>query len=116
MKDRICKTQCVKRNQIITRHVPLLDFRETGYPLKLGVFIRTNQKEEVKDYLSSHPNLNTLLRISGDYDYYAEILFRDMADYQDFRDELDKTGNVTKISANFLTDVKLEVFEVQGEK
>lgn len=107
------KLEC---DEIIEKHITLVDFGKIGYPLKVAIFIKTKHKEGMQDYLKDHPNLNTLLRISGDYNCYAEMLFKDMAEYQDFIDGLDDNEIVQKISTHFLTDVKQEVFKIGSEE
>jgi len=100
------------KGQVIMKDTCLIDFAKLGFPLKIGVFIRTNAKDELKKSLEDHPNLNAFLRLSGDYDYYAEFLFKDMVSYKDLIDELNDSELVKKMSTHFLADVKQEEFNV----
>jgi len=100
------------RDKVITRNISLLDFAGLGFPYKAGVFLSTDKKEDLKQFLLDHPSLNTLIRLSGDYDYYAELVFRDMAECQDFMDEL-KSLIVKKTSLHFMTDLRREQFRLK---
>ena len=103
----------VKRleNTTIKKYTCLIDFTKLGYPFKIGLFLKADDKTELKKILENHPNLNTLFRLSGDYDYYAEFLFKDMAGFQDFLDELN-SELVEKMGMHFITDVKQEEFKI----
>ena len=103
--------QRLSKKGLIRKYTCLLDFAELGFPLKAAFLIKTNQKEILKEYLMNHDSLNTLLRLSGDYDFYAEHLFSDMASHTDFADGLMEL-DVVKVSTHFLTDVKQEEFSL----
>ncbi len=100
---------------IIKKHACLMDFSMLGYPIKAGIFISTNKENEMKKFLSGHPNVNTLLRLSGDYDFYAELVFENMLRLQDFTEELEEQGIVKKTAVHFVEDVRLEEFKL-GEQ
>ena len=100
----------------IVRHVCLLDFARLGFSLTLGVFLKVKQRKEAQDFLLSHPSLNSLLRLSGDYDLYAELLFRNMAACQDFCDQLGEIESVRDNSIYFIVDIKQQEFKIQPEK
>jgi Lrp/AsnC family leucine-responsive transcriptional regulator len=104
------------KGQVIIKDTCLIDFAKIGFPLKIGVFIKTNAKDELKKSLEDHPNLNAFLRLSGDYDYYAEFLFKDMTAYKDLMDELNDSEMVKKMSPHFVTDFKQEEFRMGGTR
>jgi len=108
--DKLCK------GQIIKRHICLVDFSKLRFPYKAGIFIATNRKDELKGYLAGHPNLNTLLRLSGDYDFYVELIFKDMTALEDLADELREMEIIKKVSMHFLTDVEQEGFKIGGDE
>jgi len=103
------------KGQVITKNICLINFAQLGFPYKLGIFLTTNKKDELKKFLTEHPNINALLRLSGDYDFYVELIFKDMAGLQDFADELKELEIAKKISMHFITDVKQEEFQI-GKK
>lgn len=103
------------KGQVITKNTCLIDFAQLGFPYKLGIFLTTGKKEELKKFLTEHSHINTLLRLSGDYDFYAELIFKDMAGLQDFADELKELEIAKKVSMHFMTDFKQEEFKI-GKK
>jgi Lrp/AsnC family transcriptional regulator for asnA, asnC and gidA len=105
--DELCK------GLIITKHACLVDFAKLCFPYRAGIFIEANRKDGLKNFLAEHPNLNTLLRLSGDYDFYAEFIFKDMTDFEDFADKLRGLEMINKISTHFVSDVKREEFKIE---
>jgi DNA-binding Lrp family transcriptional regulator len=98
------------KNSVIVKSTSLLDFSQLGFPVRIGVFIKASDKNQVRQFLEEHPNINSLLRLSGDYDFYAELVFENMLRYEDFAEELN--GIETKsMSTHFLEDVKQEEFK-----
>ena len=105
--------QKLERDKIVKRYVSFLDFEKIGFALKTGIFIRTNNRDEVNEFLSNNPNVNTLLKISGEYQCFAEMLFRNMQECQNFIDKLEWKKSMKKVKPVFLTDVKLEEFKLR---
>ena len=94
----------------IKKNVCLVDFAKLGFPFKMGMFIRANDKGEIASFLSKHPSVNSLLRLSGDFDFFVELIFKDMAGCQDFVEEISEISK--KTSVHFLTDVKQVGFQI----
>jgi DNA-binding Lrp family transcriptional regulator len=111
----VFKTLATVEKRAIKKHACIVDFKQLGYPFKVGMFLATGNKTELTKLLENHPNLNTLLRLSGDYDFYAELIFKDMAQYQNFMDEGNDSELLNKMSIHFVTDVKQEEFQI-GKK
>ena len=99
---------------VIVKDTSLVDFSQLGFPVKIGVFIRASDKNEVRKFLEEHRSINTLLRLSGDYDFYAELVFENMLRYQGFAEDLDKF-ETKSTSMHFLEDIKQEEFKI-GEQ
>jgi Lrp/AsnC family transcriptional regulator len=82
----------LKKRGYLTRQVAILDPAKLG--LKLTVFvlleIANEQAAEMKrfiDRLKKTPELMTFSFISGEYDYLAHLVVRDMQAYYDYADE-----------------------------
>ena len=103
------------RKSVIVKDTCLVDFSQLGFPIKIGVFIRSGDKCEARRFLEEHPSINTLLRLSGDYDFYAELFFENMLRYQDFVEELGRFGAKTT-SVHFVEDIKQEEFEIREQE
>ena len=98
--------------EMIIKNTCLIDFARLGYPLKIGLFLGTGNKRELISLLTNHLNLNSFFRLSGDYDYYAELFFKDLAGFQDFIEEI--SDIVKKVSVHFVADIEQEVFKIGG--
>jgi Lrp/AsnC family leucine-responsive transcriptional regulator len=101
----------IEKNRLVTKHVTLMDFAKLGYALKLGIFLKASDKDKLKAFLKNHENLNTLQRISGDCDFFAEMIFADMAECYNFIDETEKlTTKKGTESHYFLNAIREEAF------
>ena len=106
----------LERSGIMTRNIALIDFEKIGHPFKVGVFLSTNKREDAEEYLREHPNINTLLKLSGDYDFYAEMIFRDLNQYQEFELAMKNSNIVKRHNLHFLSEIKQEAFEILGDE
>ena len=106
----------LEKTGVISRHLALIGFEKVGYPFKVGVFLSTNHRDELEDYLKSHQSINTLIKLSGSYDYYAELIFKDMGEYQEFEHAIKNLKIIKANKIHFLTDVKQEAFEIPGDE
>ncbi len=97
---------------IIQKHTCLIDFRELGYDLRVTLLIKTKQehKQEIKTYLETHHQVNTVYRINNGYDYLAEALFKNMKGLQTFLDELDNKGIKQRQEYYVLEELRREAF------
>ena len=99
-------------NGIIKKHTCLIDFRKLGYDLRVTLLVKTRQesKQEVKKYLETHHQVNTVYRINNGYDYLAEVVFKNMADLQQFLDELDNKKIKARKEYYVLEELRREAF------
>jgi DNA-binding Lrp family transcriptional regulator len=105
--------ESMQKEGIIYRYVSLIDFEEAGYPFRMALLIKAEDKGKAREFLESHPSLNTLLKISDDYDYYAEFILKDLSALQDLLDEIEKLGIAGKKSVHFLQDISREEFKLR---
>lgn len=98
-------------SNIIVKHVTLIDYVKLGYSLKANFVISVNDRDGLKDFLNSCPNVNTLSSLVNGH-FYAECIFKDMKEMSDFREKLN-SFEPTNIEENFvIEEVKKEGFEV----
>jgi len=94
---------------LIKKHTSLVDFRKLGFNYRNFVFVKSRDKLALMDFLSSHPSVNSVFRISG-YDYLVDTVFPGMKEFYEFLDELNKL-NVTQIETHDVIDnIKSEAF------
>ncbi|MCX6709483.1 MAG: Lrp/AsnC family transcriptional regulator [Candidatus Woesearchaeota archaeon] len=98
--------------KIIKKYTTIIDFSKIGYNFRVNFMIkaRDDKKENVKNLLLLHPNINTLLRINNGYDFYAELVFHDLSELDSFNEKLSQAGAKESISHHIIEDVKREGF------
>ena len=98
------------RDRGLIKHTSLLDFGNIGYNIITSFVLKSNENELLHDFLMAHPNVNSLSRIEGRYDFFAEAIFRNMKDMHDFIEELDKVGVEQMQQIHLIEDIKKEAF------
>lgn len=99
-------------NDIIKKHTCLIDFKELGFDLRVTMLIQSNQetKQDLQKFLLGHTQVNTVYRINNGYDFFAEVLFRNMNELQVFLDELDTRGIKKRKEHYVLDEIRKEAF------
>ncbi len=96
-----------------TRNTTLVDFSQLGFGAHVSILLKTAkaEREKVTTHLSSHPNVNSILRITNGYDYLIEGVFRTMTDVEDFIEKIEEQYTVKKKDVFYvLQDVRRETF------
>lgn len=105
----------VKRleKNVIQRYISLLNFSKLGYNIRVNLFLKLKeiQKEAGKDFILSHPNINSLYGVNGHYDYFLEGIFKNMGDFGKFKEELETLSLEVK-EHHIIEDVKIEGFVI----
>ncbi|MCK4670591.1 MAG: Lrp/AsnC family transcriptional regulator [Nanoarchaeota archaeon] len=100
-------------NGVIQRNVCLIDFKKLGFLTKVKFIIRAwkNDKENVRDYLAAHPNINSLYKINNGYDFLAEGIFEHLRDVEEFREKLETKFKIRENKLYYvIQDIKREEF------
>jgi DNA-binding Lrp family transcriptional regulator len=99
-------------DNVITKHTCLLDFRQLGYDLRVTMLVKTpgDIKQDIQRFLQTHHRVNTVYRINNGYDFLAEVLFRTMAELQEFLDTLDLKGITERKEYYILDEISREAF------
>ncbi len=101
------------RNNIIKKTTAILDFGKLGFKTKAQLLLKSelSTKSQLLDYLKKSPHVNTLTKINNGYDYYAEIIFTDMIEAENFVEELSIKFPLQKTKIFYtLEDIKREEF------
>jgi Lrp/AsnC family transcriptional regulator len=91
---------------LIQRRVAIVDPAKLGLGLIVFVSIRTNQHsdawlERFADGVRAIPEVVELYRMSGETDYLAKIIARDVADYDRIYKRLIRTAELYDVSSSF---------------
>jgi len=103
---------------LIKRHTCLLDFDMLGFTTRAKVLLRVDKsvREETKEYLMKHRNINTLEKINNNYDFLFEVVFRQIKELEDFLEQLEEKFKVKSKQVFYvIEDVKRESFLTEPE-
>ncbi|MBN1156366.1 Lrp/AsnC family transcriptional regulator [Candidatus Woesearchaeota archaeon] len=97
------------KNNMILKYTTLVDFKKLGRPIRVNIAIEAKRKETLKDFLLSHPDINSVSTLAN-YDFYVDAVFRNMAEMHDFLEEL-RLYKVTKKNVHhIIEELKTEDF------
>ena len=100
-------------NGLITRHTTLLDFAKLGYATRATIIIKVprEQREAVRDFLIKSPHVNNLMKINNDFDFFLEVVFREIRDLEAFMERLEEDYRIrTKKVFYVIEELKREGF------
>ncbi|MFC1719447.1 Lrp/AsnC family transcriptional regulator [Candidatus Poribacteria bacterium] len=82
----------------LIRPTVLLDFTELGFASRILVAIKIDReiREEVENYLVTHPNVNTVQHVNNGFSLMFEALFIDMRASEYFIEDLDHQFKLRK--------------------
>ena len=86
---------------VITKYTSLLNYSSLGYNIKVHFFVKN-----IEEKMLSHPQINTIYKLSGKYNYFIEGVFKNISDVEKFKEKLGEHKQF------FVTDeTKVEVFQ-----
>jgi len=98
---------------LIKKHTCLLDYNKLGYSTRANVLLRVDKehREGLKEYLVKHVNVNSVSKINNNYDFMAEMVFREIKELEDFLESIeDKFKVKSKQVFYVIEDLKREAF------
>lgn len=74
----------------------LVDMTQLGYSTRILVALKVDResRRETEEYLVKHLLVNNVWRINSGFSYMIEAIFKDMADVEDFLEDLDSRFKV----------------------
>jgi DNA-binding Lrp family transcriptional regulator len=106
------------RKDVFQKHTTLLNFDKLGFHARANVMIRVDRdaREDVREYLSKHRNINTVFKINNGYDFMFESVFPNIKDMEDFLWLLDQKFKILNREVYYIVeDVKKECFMSEPE-
>lgn len=108
--DRIRSNE---KKGIVNKHVTLLNFPKLGYNSNVVVALKVarEKKNQLEEFLTNHPNVNSLYKTDFGHDFLAELVFEDMSRFREFIETTEARFELsdTKIF-NLIQEVKKEGF------
>lgn len=117
-KIHLSKTPCWRRIQkmeksgVIRRRVALVDPQKIGQSLMVFVYLKTNKHnsdwlDSFAKTVSSFPEVVGFYRLSGEWDYFIQVVTRDIKAYDRFYKKLvDNTGLENVTSSFAMEEIK----------
>ena len=103
----------MEKTGVILRHTSLLDMKKIGFNVQVFLFIKANRnhKNELEKCLVENPNVNSMVKINGEWNYILETLFGDINSLESFVDDVKNDFKEITISVHYaLKDLKRESF------
>ncbi|MFT4303287.1 MAG: Lrp/AsnC family transcriptional regulator [Candidatus Woesearchaeota archaeon] len=98
-------------NNIIIKHVSILDFEKLGFTGRATICIKCHKKSKENFYnmIKKHQNINNLYKINNGFDYMFEVIFKNFKDLEDFIEKIEdeysiKTKQVYYIIAELIKE------------
>jgi Lrp/AsnC family transcriptional regulator, leucine-responsive regulatory protein len=104
-----------ENENIIKKYTTLLNYSKLKYFVRVNFAVTAKDKQALLEHLKMHKNVNSLYLTKGDFDYYFETIFRDMAELYNFIESLDDYGLKTIKEHHVIEDVVKENFFVNDE-
>ncbi len=114
--DRLKK---MEETGVIKRHTCLLDMKKIGFSVEVFLFLKIsdNQANELEKCLVGYPNVNSMVRINGNWNFIVEALFRNINALELFINDFKNDFNGIEISIHYvLEDIKRESFLIDEIK
>ncbi|OGM02985.1 hypothetical protein A3K72_02540 [Candidatus Woesearchaeota archaeon RBG_13_36_6] len=108
----------VNEGNLIKRHTCLLDFNKIGFTTRAKVLIKVDRtvREDVKEYLMKHRNINSLVKINNNYDFLFEAVFKQIKELEEFLEQLEEKFKIRSKQVYYIIeDVKRESFLSEPE-
>ena len=101
----------------ISKYSPLLDFQKLGFGIRINFALKANDKKkhELNNFLFENKNVNSMLRLNNDFDFFIETVFRDMKGLEEFSESLEKFKIKKKKEFFIIEDLKREEFLTKPE-
>ena len=103
---------------LIKRHTCLLDFNKLGFTTRAKVLLRVDKsvREELKEHLMKHRNINSLVKINNNYDFLFEAVFKQIKELEEFLEQLEEKFKIKSKQVYYIIeDVKRESFLAEPE-
>lgn len=98
----------LKKRKIIEKQVSIIDFSKIGFGTRINLILKADKKNELIEYLKSNPNVNSIHKVSGNYDFLIDVVFSNLINYESFKDELKKFDLTNIREHHIVEEVKKE--------
>jgi DNA-binding Lrp family transcriptional regulator len=97
----------------IMKHAAIVDFARLGFSTRANIVLKVNRKDRdaLRNYLVKNSFVNCAYKINNGYDFMAEVIFRNMAELEDFLGTLEEKFRIVDRHVYYvIDDIKKEEF------
>jgi DNA-binding Lrp family transcriptional regulator len=108
--DRLKRLEAIG---VITRHTSLVDLKKIGFTVRVFLLLKTNanHRKEVERFLMENLQANNVARITGNWNFVMDALFRDVEELESFIEALRKDYKGIEFSLHHVLEtLKQECF------
>jgi DNA-binding Lrp family transcriptional regulator len=99
------------RQDLILRHTCLLDYNKLGFDLRVQLLVKIQkERDKFEQFVTEHFHVNSVFKINNGYDYLIEAVFKNMQDFTDFLQHLERFPLKERKEFYVLSDLKREAF------
>lgn len=98
---------------LIKKHTTLLDFSKLGFNTRANITLKVDRKirDDVKNFLIKHQNINSVYKINNGYDFLIEAIFKHIKDLEDFMELMEERFKIKSKQVYYVIDeIKRENF------
>jgi DNA-binding Lrp family transcriptional regulator len=100
-------------NDIIRKHTTLLDFAKLGFSTRANLSIKVdkNERDNLRDFLEKHQNINSVYKINNGFDFLIECIFRNIRELEEFIETLETKYKIKGTQVYYIIEeIKREEF------
>jgi len=100
---------------LIKRYISFVDFASLGFSIRINLVLKSKEREPLRKFLLDHPNVNSLYRISQNFDFLVETIFPNMLEFENFLEEINDFVSEKKVF-HIVEDFRREDFMLEDEQ
>lgn len=95
---------------LITKFTVNIDFSKLGYTIRVFLLIRSrpDQKNDLINFLISSFNTNDVLSVHNDFDIIAQLYFKSLKEFEEFRTQLRQRFELVKEEIAYVLEQPLQ--------
>jgi len=102
---------------LIKKYTVIPNYEKLGFNLRIIYFLNFKEKhadnEKLKFFLTNNHNVNSVFRISGDYNLVVDCIFKSVQEMHDFAREMDNFDIKDKKICYVMNELKVESFLIE---
>ncbi|MBI2564565.1 Lrp/AsnC family transcriptional regulator [Candidatus Woesearchaeota archaeon] len=98
--DRLKHTQ----GFLFQKYTIVLNYSNIGFSTRAIIFVKSTsiKRDDLKDFLSKHPHINSLYSVNNDFDYCFECIFKDIGEMEFFIQAISDKFQIKKKEIHYI--------------